>query len=166
MQKQQFETLTPYDNFVYALKSKESKRQYPHRLDKFISFLELEGTLVEKCNKLYELGKDINLLHSRLIQFINVQKERIDRKELAEGTLYNYVKAIKLFCNMNDIMINWKKIGKGMAAQRHNADDRLPTFEEIHKLLEHERPLVAIHTKHEKLLTSLNGHKLRRWEIR
>jgi hypothetical protein len=106
------------------------------------------------------------LLHSRLIQFINVQKERIDRKELAEGTLYNYVKAIKLFCNMNDIMINWKKIGKGMATQRHNADDRLPTFEEIHKLLEHERPLVAIHTKHEKLLTSLNGHKLRRWEIR
>jgi hypothetical protein len=112
MQKQQFEPLTPYDNFVYALKSKESKRQYPHRLDKFISFLELEGTLVEKCNKLYELGKDISLLHSGLIQFINVQKERIDRKELAEGTLYNYVKAIKLFCNMNDIMINWKKIGK------------------------------------------------------
>jgi hypothetical protein len=63
--------------------------------------------------------------------------EKIDRKELAEGTLYNYVKAIKLFCNMNDIMINWKKIGKGMPAQRHNADDRLPTFEEIHKLLEH-----------------------------
>ena len=27
---------TPYDNFVYALNAKETKRQYPHRLDKFL----------------------------------------------------------------------------------------------------------------------------------
>jgi len=24
--------LTPYENFLFALKAKESKRQYPHRL--------------------------------------------------------------------------------------------------------------------------------------
>jgi hypothetical protein len=62
MQKLEFETLSPYDNFVYALKAKETKRQYPHRLDKFPSYLELEGSKPEKCVGLYELSKDINFL--------------------------------------------------------------------------------------------------------
>ena len=39
---------------------------------------------------------------------------------------------------MNDLLIiNWTKIGKGMPAERHSADDRIPTSEEIKKLLEH-----------------------------
>jgi hypothetical protein len=37
--------LAPYDNFVYALKAKETKRQYPHRLDKFLVFMGLKGTI-------------------------------------------------------------------------------------------------------------------------
>ena len=58
--------------------------------------------------------------------------------EIAEGTLANYIKSIKLFCSMNDLLIiNWTKIGKGMPAERHSADDRIPTSEEIKKLLEH-----------------------------
>jgi len=48
MQRQEIEILSPYDNFVYALKAKESKRQYPHRLDKFLSYLGLEGTIEQK----------------------------------------------------------------------------------------------------------------------
>ena len=90
--------LTPYENFVFALNSKESKRQYPNRLDKFLVFLRLEGTIEEKCNKLCELGqKDTNLLQSYLIRFINSQKDRIKNKEIGEATLRNYIKAIKLF---------------------------------------------------------------------
>lgn len=99
MQKQELETLSPYDNFVYALRAKETKRQYPHRLDKFLSYLGLEGTIEEKCSKLYEIGEDSNLLYYRLIKFIEFQKQRIETKEISEGTLCNYVKAIKLFCN-------------------------------------------------------------------
>lgn len=37
MQRQEFDTLSPYDNFVYALKAKETNRQYSQRLDKLIS---------------------------------------------------------------------------------------------------------------------------------
>jgi hypothetical protein len=44
----QEQVLSPYDNFLYALKAKETKRQYPHRLDKFLSFMGFKGTIEEK----------------------------------------------------------------------------------------------------------------------
>jgi hypothetical protein len=52
----QFAALTAFENFLYGLKAKESKRQYPHRLDKFLTFIGLQGTIEEKCTKLYELS--------------------------------------------------------------------------------------------------------------
>jgi len=104
--EKQEQVLTPYDNFLYALKAKETKRQYPHRLDKFLVFMGLQGTIEEKCNKLNEMSKENIDLSSYLIKFINQQKQRIEKKEISEGTLCNYIKALKLFCSMNDIVIN------------------------------------------------------------
>ena len=79
--------LTPYENFLYALKADETKRQYPHRLDKFMIFMGLQGNIQEKCLKLYEYAVgNVNLLQSNIIRFINFQRERIANKELSEGT--------------------------------------------------------------------------------
>ena len=104
---EQESVLSPYDNFVYALRVKETKRQYPHRLDIFMSFMGLQGDIPEKCDKLYEFSRDnANLLQSYIIRFINFQKQRIENKEIAEGTLHNYIKAIKLFLSVNDIEMN------------------------------------------------------------
>lgn len=74
MQKQiEAEMLSPYDNFLYALKAKETKRQYPHRLDKFLVFLGFQGTIEEKCNQLYKFAKN-NLIEPSLIKFIKFTK--------------------------------------------------------------------------------------------
>lgn len=102
--------LTPYENFLFGMKAKETKRQYPHRLDKFLTFMSLHGTIEEKCTELCEIANEnVSLFQAKIIRFINSQIERIEAKEISEGTVCNYVKAIKLFCNMNDIMNLEKK---------------------------------------------------------
>jgi hypothetical protein len=44
---------------------------------------------------------------------------------------------MKLFCEMNDIYISWKKISRGVPRGREAANDRAPTKEEIQRLLEY-----------------------------
>ena len=102
--------LTPYENFLFGMKAKETKRQYPHRLDKFLTFMSVHGTIEEKCTELCEIANEnVSLFQAKIIRFINSQIERIEAKEISEGTVCNYVRAIKLFCNMNDIMNLEKK---------------------------------------------------------
>ena len=44
---------------------------------------------------------------------------------------------MKLFCEMNDIYVSWKKISRGVPRGRQAANDRAPTKEEIQRLLEY-----------------------------
>ena len=144
--------LTSYQNFYFALKSKEVKRQYPKLLglvfdyimdsnDKnsssnidFSSSLQLE----EKAENFSKIALESpEYIQSLIISFIIHHKERIERKEIAPGTLRNYIKVIKLFCEMNNILnINWKLIYRGLPNSVPAADDRIPTLEEIKRLLE------------------------------
>jgi len=88
--------LTPYENYLFGMKARETKRQYPHRLDKFLTFMNLQGTIEEKCTKLYKIANEnVNLFQANIIRFISSQRERIEIKEISEGTVCNYVKAIK-----------------------------------------------------------------------
>ena len=64
----------------------------------------------DQCIELCEIANEnVSLFQAKIIRFINSQIERIEAKEISEGTVCNYVKAIKLFCNMNDIMNLEKK---------------------------------------------------------
>lgn len=138
----------PLTIFKYALKSSESQRQYPGRLRVFLDYLGLEGTIHEQARDFAKKAKNNpQWLQDSLMKFTVHQKERVSRKEISEGTIGNYYKAIKLFCEMNfdQPIINWKRIARGMPRARKFALDRIPTMEEIRRLCEYpDRRIKAI----------------------
>ena len=44
-----------------------------------------------------------------IIRFLQYQKDRVNRKEITGSTLRNYVKVLKLFCEMNDLLVSMEK---------------------------------------------------------
>ena len=120
---------------MYGLKSPDTRRQYPKLLLKFFDFLNLRGTLELKGTQLYELAKNNpDLIENELTKFVILHNERI-LKEIAAGTLRNYIKAVRLFCKMNKIPVSWELLAKGLPPARQYAEDRVPTIEEIKKLI-------------------------------
>jgi integrase len=130
------------------MKAPMTRDRYKTRVAKFFDFIGIdEGkTLEEKARTFADRGKDdINWAFSNILKFIHFQKERVDRKEITAATVRNYVKSIKLFCEMADIPIPWKKITRGLPRGKKYADDRIPTLEEIRKLVEYpDRRIKAI----------------------
>jgi hypothetical protein len=59
------------------------------------------------------------------------EREQIDRKEIAIGTVRNYLKSIKLFYDMAHLQIAWAKIARGLPRAKRFADDRAPVLQEI-----------------------------------
>ena len=137
----------PWILYLYAMRSPATKEKYIMRLGKFFDFLKLEGIVEDKARTFAERGKDNSAwAFSSVLEFLQAQKERFNRKEIAAGTIRNYVKSIKLFCQMADVTISWEKITRGLPKGRRYADDRAPTLEEIKKLCEYPdrriKPLV------------------------
>jgi hypothetical protein len=135
------EDIDPYSIFKYALNSPVTRDRYSTRLNRFFTFIGIEGaTIEERCRAFVQNAtKDNNSSWAfrNIINFLQVQKDRVDRKEITGSTIRNYVKAIKLFTEMNDILISWKRITRGLPKGRKSADDRAPSIEEIRKIVEY-----------------------------
>jgi len=94
---------------------------------------------VNNCNK-----KDGYALNS-IFRYVIFLKGRIEKKEIVVSTLHNHLKPIKLLCDMNDIVVKWRKITVGLPKERKYPEDRAPTIEEIRQLVEYsDRRLFAI----------------------
>jgi hypothetical protein len=128
----------PIQTFLYALRAPETKRKYPQRLkfffDSIFPDLDFNDQAMEFVKK--AKGSD-QFVYSSFINFIVIQNKRVDKKEITAGTVRNYYKAAKLFCEMNDIVVNWKKITKGLLREKQYGDDRAPSFEEISQLMKY-----------------------------
>lgn len=112
---------------MYGLKKSESRRQYPARLKVYLDFIDLKGTVTEQASLyLAKAKKELRWAQSSIMQFIEFQKKRASTGVITYGTIRNYYKAIKLFCDMNDIVLGWKKITKGLPKQINASNDRTP----------------------------------------
>ena len=129
-----------YSLFTYAIRSQVTKDYYLRRLRIFFNHINLlpEGIIEERCNYFATTGKsDSNWAFNNIVRFLQFQKGRVENEEITAATLRNFIKAIKLFCEMSDISIPWKKITRGIPKIRKHALDRAPTLEEIQKICEY-----------------------------
>jgi len=109
---QEVEESSAYSLFVYAVRSPLTRDYYLRRLGIFFNHINLlpNETKEERCNFFAVQGiKNPNWAFSYIIKFLQFQKEGVQREEITGATLRNFVKSIKLFCEMSDIPIAWKK---------------------------------------------------------
>src|SRR6185312_17361719 len=99
---------------MYALKAPETKRQWPRRLNVFLEFLGLEGTIEQKAEEFIKSKHNVQWTQDNLLRFMSLQYQRVEQGKISDATVPNYYKAIKLFCEMNDLVLNWKKVSRGL----------------------------------------------------
>lgn len=136
----------PLENFLYGMRAQETRRKYVPVVEKFFDFLEFNGTIEQKAEDFMAKASGNNSWVSEsLVKFITYQKSRAERGEIAEATVRNFFKPVKLFLEMNDINLTWKKISRGMPRGRRHASDRAPTLDEIRAIVKYpDRRIKAI----------------------
>ena len=89
-------------------------------------YLAFSGPLEEQSKEFLHQTRQNNVqwVQDSIMRFLDFHKERVRRKELAAGTLKNYYRAAKLFCDMNDLTINWKRISIGLPRAKNSSNDR------------------------------------------
>jgi hypothetical protein len=129
----------PWTLYLYSMKSPVTRDKYQKTLGKFFDFIGLEGSTIEERSRAFvEMArKDSNWTFNNILRFIQFQNSRVIQKEISGATVKNYVKSIKLFCDMADLPVAWKKITRRLPRGRRYTDDRIPTIEELTKLLEY-----------------------------
>ncbi len=139
--------LEPFLLFTNAIRSPQTRAKYQGRLNTFFDFISLpHGNLNERCKVFIKNCQESpNYPLNCAFRFVIYQKERMERKEIVASTIFNYLKPIKLLCEMNDVTVKWKKITTGLPKERKYAEDRAPLMGEIQKLIEYpDRRLKAI----------------------
>jgi hypothetical protein len=130
----------PYDLFVFAINAEQTREKYVTRMKKFLENIGIDEekklTVQERCKVFTDKARSENeWLVNAIIQFFQYEKSRVSRMEITGSTLRNYVKVLKLFCEMNDLIVPWKKLTRGLPKAKNYADDRVPRLDEIQKIL-------------------------------
>lgn len=116
-----------YFNFINSLGSEYTKEMYQHCLSKFLQFCELDLTSLLKLSV-----QDLSNVVTKYLVHISQKYSR------------NYsnmiFSSIKHACEMNDVILNWKKMKKFIQSQNTyngtNGKDRGYTHEEIQQILD------------------------------
>jgi len=126
--------------FKFSVRSETTRKYYERRIRLFLDFvnfgLENKNNIEERCNEFaYRGSSELKWTVGQVIKFLQFQKDRVEEGRITPSTLRNYVKSIKLFCDVCDIAIPWKKITRGLPRGRQASNDRAPMIGEIRKML-------------------------------
>jgi hypothetical protein len=75
-------------------------------------------------------------VEKKIISLLSQDKLKIERGKITASTINNWLKAVRLFLERNDIVVNWKKIKRMLPTIRRYALDRVPTLEELREILD------------------------------
>jgi len=116
--------------FRAAIKSPHTRDPYERRL---VAFLDWYG---KDCDAFVKDAKlKASTVELKLIKFIQEKKVLVEKKLYAGSTIAGYLKSIRLLLDMNDVVLNWKKVRRTLPPQRRFAQDRICTIDEIRKIL-------------------------------
>ena len=118
--------------FRAAIKSQATRDPYERRLISFLKRMDAKSpdAFVEFARN------DPVLTENKIIGFLSSERARADCGEISAGTINNWVKAARLFLEMSDVQLNWKKIRRVLPRARRYALDRVPTIDELREILD------------------------------
>jgi integrase len=127
--------------FMYC-SSQSTQRQYPRRLKLFFDYIGLEGDDdIEEQGQTFldKARQDADWANQQIMMYLDYQRQRVSHKEITAGTLKQMWRPIKTFTDAYDDVadiIKWKRISRAMPRAKEYSNDRIPTIEEIRKLVE------------------------------
>jgi hypothetical protein len=136
------------------MKAAMTREKYRGRLAKFFDFIGLtEGRMEERAKTFTERSKkEPDWVFVSILRFAHAHKERVANEEISPATLRNCIKAVKLFCEMNDIVITRKKITRGLPRARRFADDSPSTPDEILRIIEYPDRRIKAYYQHNGII--------------
>jgi len=126
-----------YQVFKNAIRSEKSLQLYKQYLWHFCDFIKMTTEeIVSKYGGSENVKESIKLQHM-IEDYVLLLQTKVRNEEISAGTSGVTIPPIKLLCEMNDIMLNWRKINKLLPRRNDNAADEAYTREQIKKMLDY-----------------------------
>ena len=116
--------------FSNAIHEKTTLEKYVWGLDGFLKFYNLKD---------YDsvASMDVKMLQVMIEDFIMAKKS----ENLSKSGIKNYLNPLEVFCDTNDIMINWKKINRLLPKQGKKSGGKPYTTEQVQTIISRETKL-------------------------
>ena len=114
--EKEFEDITPYENYLLAIRNEETRRRYQGQLEMFLDPNYQEDISAQKRKPLDEnqmatlvndfvnmMKRDPNAGSNKLKRYVMKIKRQVDEKKLNSNTSKNRLKPIKKMLRANDI---------------------------------------------------------------
>jgi integrase len=120
-----------FELFSAAIRSPATRDPYERKLLGFLRRTNLSPDAFAQFAK-----DNPSAAEKKIISLLSQDRLKIERGEITAGTVNNWLKAVRLFLEMNDVVLNWKKIKRMLPTIRRYALDRVPTLEELREILD------------------------------